>query len=653
MGVTVTDEQDRERVSMRDLEEIARSANIPTLLMVIYQVTGDPRWLQPPYQPTRSRGLSDHDTGGLPENIQSEIRHAAAKAFYGLQQGKPPAIPLPSPEQTAVMLGVCVGEDVDVSYGPMFAQEFRRRVGMVERGRPGRASVPPGFRALIIGAGVSGIIAAQRLQLMGVPYLIVDKHNAPGGNWLDNPYPGAGVDTPSHLYSFSFAPNDWGRHFELRPELQDYFSRVHEMVGARPHTRFGTEVVRAEYDECSAGWKVELRGPDGKHESLSFNVIISAVGILNRPKVPLVPGLESFVGPSFHSSYWPASLDVTGKRVAVIGSGASAMQIVPAIAGLVQQLTIFQRTPPWVAPFEKFQQPIDGNARYLLRTFPLYRAWYFLKLYWQFGDKVLDALRKDPDWPHPDRSVNARNDGHREFFTQYIKDELGDRADLFEKVLPSYPPYGKRILLDNGWYRALRRPNVTLVDDSVAAVMPTGVVTHFGASYDADILVWATGFEASRFVSSLEIVGRSGATLRKAWHDDDARAYLGVSVPDFPNLFLLGGPNSYPGSGSFMYFMEVQMKYIARLVGGMIADGLPAIEVRQQVFDDYNDLVDRTSETTVWTHPGTNTFFRNAHGRLVFVSPFRNVEFWTRAESSGLEDYEVLQPTEAEIAESA
>ncbi len=385
-------------------------------------------------------------------------------------------------------------------------------------------------------------------------------------------------------------------------------------------------------------------------------MIISAVGVLNRPKLPRLPGMDSFPGPSFHSSYWPSGLDVTGKRVAVIGSGASAMQIVPAIADQVAQLTVFQRTPPWVAPFEKFHQPIDPNARYLLRTYPLYRAWYFLKLYWQFGDKVLDSLRKDPKWPFPERAVNAQNDAHREYFTQYIRDELGGRADLFGKVIPSYPPYGKRMLLDNGWYRALCRPNVTLVDEAVDAVTPTGVVTRSGTPYDADILVWATGFEASRFVSTLDIVGRDGVTLREAWDDDDPRAYLGCTVPGFPNLFLLGGPNSFPGSGSFMYFMEVQMRYIARLINGMFESQIPAIDVRRQVFEEYNELVDRTSQTTVWTHPGTNTFFRNARGRLVFVSPFRNVEYWTRAQQSGLEDYEILGPgsvDESEEAESA
>jgi 4-hydroxyacetophenone monooxygenase len=663
-GVSVANESEDKRVSVRDLEQITRSANIPTLLMVIYQVTGDPRWLRPPYRPTRSKGLSDHDTGGLPENIQQEIRLAAAGAFHDLQEGKRPAIPWPSPRQTSAMLGVCVGEEVDDSYGVMFSEEFRRRIGAIERVGPGHGEVPRGFRVLIVGAGVSGIIAAQRLALMGVPYLIVDTHDAPGGNWLDNSYPGAGVDTPSHLYSFSFAPDDWTKHFELQPGLKAYLGRTFDLIGARPHTRFRTDVVRAQYDERCAAWQVELRGQDGTRETMTFNAIVSAVGILNRPKLPAIAGLESFPGPSFHSACWPSDLDLAGKRVAVIGSGASAMQIVPAIVDEVEQVTVFQRTPPWVAPFEKFEQRIDANARFLLRSFPLYRAWYWLKLYWQFGDKVLDALRKDPDWPYPDRAVNARNDGHREFFTQYIKDELGDRTDLFSKVLPAYPPFGKRILLDNGWYRALCRPNVTLVDEPVVAATPTGVVAGSGAAFDADVLVWATGFEASKFVSTLEIVGRHGATLREAWNDDDARAYLGVTVPGFPNLFLLGGPNSFPGSGSFMYFMEVQMRYVARLLGAMFVARAPAIDVRQQVFDDYNELLDRTSETTVWTHPGTTTYFRNSLGRLLFVSPFRNVEYWTRAESSSIEDYEIVpaavaeeseesEDAESEVAESA
>lgn len=649
MGVNMSDKGASKHLTVRELAAIIKSANVPTLLMVIYQVTGDERWLQPEYKPTRSRGLSDHDSGGLSEPVQDEIRRAAAEAFFRLQEGESPAIEFPSTEQTSKMLSVCVGEKVDASYGAMFSQEFRRRLNPDDDSQP--LAAPASFRVLIIGAGVSGIIAAQRLKRMGVDYLMVDKHAEPGGNWLDNPYPGAGVDTPSHLYSFSFAPYDWQKHFELRCELQNYFRHTFELIGARSHSCFNTEVTRAVYEETTASWVVQLRDSGGSVKTEHFQAVVSAVGSLNRPKLPSVDGLERFAGLSFHSSDWPQDLDVTGKRVALIGSGASAMQIAPAIADQVDRLTIFQRTPPWVAPFEKFELDIDPDARYLLHNFPIYRTWYWLKLYWQLGDKVLDSLRKDPAWPHPERAINARNDGHRKFFTEYIRDELQGRPDLLDKVIPSYPPYGKRMLLDNGWYRALARSNVTLVPEAVDAATPRGVATSSGAEYEADILVWATGFEASRFVSSLDIIGRDGVSLREAWDEDNPRAYLGVTIPRFPNLFLLGGPNSFPGSGSFMYFMEVQMRYISRLLQSMFVAGIPAIDVRQDSFDQYCDLVDQTAETTVWTHPGTNTFFRNARGRLVFVSPFRNVEYWTRAEESGLADYHLLgAEAESEVA---
>ena len=628
-------------LSLAELRELADSANLPTLLMLIYQVTGDSRWLEPPYCPTRSRGLSDHDTGGFSEQIQDEIRLAGAHALFDLQSGKEPAIPMPNAEQTSRMLGVCVGESVDPSYGVMFSEEFERRMGIQEDVNIAE-SLPPGFHVLVIGAGVSGIIAAQRLGQMGIPYTVVDEHDDAGGNWRDNPYPGAGVDTPSHLYSFSFAPHDWTKHFELRPELEEYLEGTFERVGGPANTRFNTKVVSARFDPDAMVWRVEVQDRQGNRDQITANAVISAVGVLNRPSLPNIDGRDRFTGPSFHSSHWPEDLDIDGKSVAVIGSGASAMQIVPAIADRVGKLTVFQRTPPWVAPFEKFELPIDYGARYLLNHFPMYRSWYFLKLYWQFGDKVLDSLRKDPSWPHPERSVNAQNDGHRRFFTEYIEEQLDSRTDLLDKVVPTYPPYGKRILLDNGWYAALVRDNVTLVTEAVCEVLDQGVRSSSGEAYDADILVWATGFQASRFVSSLDITGLHGQTLRDVWDDDDARAYLGVTVPDFPNLFLLGGPNSFPGSGSFMYFMEVQMRYIGRILASMIDANVAAVNTRQEVYERYGDLVDATSQTTVWTHPGTNTFFRNARGRLVFVSPFRNVEYWKQAASSGLDDYELL-----------
>jgi 4-hydroxyacetophenone monooxygenase len=292
-----------------------------------------------------------------------------------------------------------------------------------------------------------------------------------------------------------------------------------------------------------------------------------------------------------------------------------------------------------VAPFEKFQKPIPEALRDLLQSFPLYHSWYWLRLFWQFGDKVIEALRVDPDWPHPERSVNARNDAHREYFTRYITDQLADREDLIPKVLPTYPPFGKRILLDNGWYSALRRDNVELVAQSVVEVRENGVVDASGVLHEADVLVWATGFDAARFVSSLEVQGVDEARLREVWDDDDPRAYLGLSVPGFPNFFMLGGPNSFPGSGSFMFFMEVQMRYIRALMTQMFRRGIKALDATEEANRVYNELVDSTHERTVWTHRGMSTYYRNSRGRVVFVMPFLNVEYWDMTKRPDLENY--------------
>jgi 4-hydroxyacetophenone monooxygenase len=630
-----------ERLSEAEIRAAVQAATTSVLLMVIFQVSGEEKWLEAPYVPPRAKGLTDRDGADeLAPEVRAEILEAGAAAVLFLQQGGAPRIEVPDPVLAARMMTVCVGEPVDPKYGPMLSVELRRRI-MPETPelQPPVVAAPEGFKAVVIGAGVSGIVAAYELEQMGVDYVLLEKQSDPGGTWWQNQYPGAGVDTPSHLYSFFFAKNDWGRHFELREELQRYFARVVEEVGGAGRLRYGCEVQSARYDGESKDWRLRVRNADGSEEEMRTSVVLTAVGILNRPKLPEVEGLGSFEGPEFHSADWPDDVDVRGKRVAVVGTGASSMQICPAIAGEVAKLTIFQRTPQWVAPFENFMEEIPPPLRDLLRTCPLYHGWYWLRLFWQFGDRVIEALRVDPEWEHPERSVNARNDAHRKFFTRYIEACLDGRPDLIEKAVPSYPPFGKRILLDNGWYETLKQPNVELVTESVAAETPTGLLTAGGEEYEADVIVWASGFEAARFVSSLEIVGVDGRGLREVWDDDDPRAYLGVSVPGFPNLFMLGGPNSFPGSGSFMFFMEVQMRYIRRLLSEMFSRGIAAMDAGAEANDRYNALVDELHASMIWTHKGMNPYQRNERGRVVFLTPFLNIEYWEMMAEPKLEDF--------------
>jgi 4-hydroxyacetophenone monooxygenase len=615
-------------------------ANIPTLLMVLVQLTGELRWLEEPYRPQRARGMGDNDTGALPEAVQAEIRQAALEAILAWRAGRPVAVPEPTSDLRLKMLSCAMSEKVPVEYDRIIAAELL----LEERDVIEKLPVPDGFEVLIIGAGVSGLCAAIKLQQAGIPFKILEKSATVGGIWRDNRYPGAGVDTPNHLYSYSFAPYDWSMYFALRDELHAYLEHVTQEFNLRPHIRFNTEVTSLTYDTKTQSWSVAVKDGEGADETITANIVISAVGIFNPIKLPNIKGLERFAGPCFHTAEWPADLDLTGKRVAMIGNGASAMQTGPEIQNIVKSLTIFQKSAHWVAPNEQFRKPIPEPLRFLLREVPLYRTWYRLRIGWTYGDRIHSALQKDPTWPYADRSLNKINDSHRAYFTQYIKSEIGDRNDLIEKVVPNYPPFGKRMLMDNGWYRMLKNEKVTLVSDPITEIGPDRIVTKDGKEHEADVLVIATGFDVLRFLTAFEARGRSGRSLREIWNDDDARAYLGLSIPDFPNFFCLYGPNLQPGhGGSFMFLAEMQVRYIMDVLKKMLAQGLGAVECRQDVHDAYNENIDRAHENMIWTHPGMETYYRNARGRVVVNSPHRNDTFYEMTRTANLDDF-VVEP---------
>ncbi|HEY0487341.1 MAG TPA: NAD(P)-binding domain-containing protein [Mycobacteriales bacterium] len=633
------DEAAAARTALRDA---LAEANIPTLLMVLVQLTGDERWLAEPYRPQRTKGMSDNDTGGLPAEVQEQIRAAAFDAVTRWRAGEGHPMGLPPVDLFVEMMSACVGEPVPAEYAPMMAEEM----GFRSRDTPWDTAPDPAelerFHVLVIGAGVSGLCAAIRLEQAGIPYTVIEKNDAIGGTWLDNRYPGCGVDTPSHLYSYSFAPQQWPHYYSKRGHLHSYLERCATEFGVRDRIQLGTEVVSAHYDEPHKTWTVTVRGADGQQRRLVANVVISAVGQLNRPSVPDLPGLETFEGPAFHSARWPSDLDVAGKRVAVVGTGATAMQLVPAIVDDVAALTVFQRSPQWAAPSENYRRTVTEDIEYLMEEVPFYASWYRFRLAWSFNDKVHASLQVDPDWPHQDRSVNAVNDGHRRFFTQYMLGRLGDRTDLIPKVIPDYPPFGKRMLIDNGWIDAVTRDHVDLVTDAVTEIRPHGVVTAAGEEYEADVLVFATGFESRRMLAPMDIRGRSGRSLREIWGDDDAHAYLGLTIPDFPNFFCLYGPNTNLGhGGSLIFLTECGVRYIMELVQTMIANGLSSLECRQDVHDEYNVRVDEAHDRMIWTHRGMDTWYRNAKGRVVTNSPWRVVDYWQMTREPRLEDFHV------------
>lgn len=623
------------------LRSAVADANLPTLLMVLFQLTGDRRWLQDPYRPTRIKGMSEHDLGGFPEEVQEQIREAAVEAVLDWYRGRPCAVPAPRGELLVEMMSTSVGERVPAEYEPMMAEEMGFAVTSPRRPDVDD-DVARDFSVIVIGAGVSGLAAARALAQAGISHVVLEKNHEVGGTWSQNRYPGCGVDTPSYLYSFSFHPRQWSTHFGKRDEVLGYLQEVAHEHGVTKAIRFGMEVVSAHYVDRERRWKVLAHDDQGVEHELVANAVITAVGQLNRPKMPDIPGMDRFGGRLFHSARWPDDLDLRDRRVAVIGTGASAMQIVPAVVDEVAHLKVVQRSPQWATPNENYFRQVGNDTHWLMTHVPHYHGWYRFRLAWIFSDKVHPSLQIDPSWPHPDRSVNAINDGHRAMFTRYIQGQLDGRADLLEKALPNYPPFGKRMLLDNGWFAALRRENVEMVTERIAEITESGFRTSDGLEHNVDVIALATGFEAQRLLHPLDVRGRSGESIRRVWGDEDARAYLGMTVPDFPNLFVLYGPNTNLGhGGSYIWIAECQVRYVVDLLCKMIERSIAAVECRPAVHDEYNKKVDQKHDAMIWTHSGMETWYRNSKGRVVTNMPWRVVDYFRMTRRADLSDFTI------------
>lgn len=637
-------------LSSSGIEEAVDNANVPTLIAMLVQLTGSREWLAERYRPERSRGLTEDDGGGLPSEVQREIRTAAVTAIREWLDGKPVALPRLSADEALDILRFTVGEAVPEEYAEYIQAEVTAMAPPEnDKGSDETGSSLAGLTVGVIGAGVSGIAAAISLMSRGADVVLFERDRKIGGTWQKNRYPGCGVDTASHLYQFSYEPGDWSFYYAPQTHLEQYLAQVAELHGVTSLIRFGTEILAAEYDEDQVHWTLTAKTDDGAVTQLRFDAVISAVGAFGTKSVPNITGLDAFAGPTYHTAEWPADADLAGKRVAVIGTGASAMQLVPAVVDSVESLTIFQRSPQWAAPFEAFRKPINESLRSLLRSVPIFRAWYRARLGWIMNDKIHASLQVDPTWDDEGRSINKINAGHRRFFTRYIENELGGDPELLEKALPPYPPFGKRMLLDNGWFRTLTRDDVRLVDDSIERVVPDGIVTAEGEHIEFDVLVLATGFDVVHYLSSVDVRGAAGAVLKEVWNGDDTRAYLGLTVPGFPNLFCLYGPNAAPGhGGSYISTVECQLDYIVDLLEKTRAAGGAAVDVRPEVYTDYTQRVDDAHAEMVWSQPGVTTYYRNSRGRVVYANPWRIVDYWHMTRSAELGDYEIRRRGETQ-----
>jgi len=452
----------------------------------------------------------------------------------------------------------------------------------------------------IIGAGPGGICAGIELLRAGYRDIVVwERAPRVGGTWHHNTYPGCACDLPSHLYSFSFERKlDWVRPYATQPEIQSYLEHCVEAHGLAPCLRLGTGVRSARWDDAAAVWRVDT--DDGA--TATVDVVVSAIGMFNDLHWPEIPGFDGFAGTTFHSARWDHTHDLTGERVAVIGSAASAVQFVPEIAKVVGQLYVFQRSPEWVAP--KDDIPFTAEQLERFRT-----------------DPAAAAEERDKIWTWVDMAQTFANPEARELARQRCLTNLAavEDPELRRRLTPDFPYGCKRPLISNEWYPTFNRPNVELVTDPIAEVTPDAVVTVDGRERPVDTIIAATGFDTTRFLSAIPVTGRGGRRIEDAWADG-ARAYLGVTVSGFPNLFMLYGPNT--NNGSIIWQIECQVAYLLRQLHRMDDEQLAWIDVRQDVMDDYNARLQRDlTAVEVWAAAACHNYYRNAAGRIVTQWP--------------------------------
>ena len=588
--------------------------SVPTLLLSLVHITGDPRFIRD-YQ---QAGLFLNEVQGfMSEEDKARARAEALPIIAAYRDaGCPVPDPLP-PDLVREMLDWAACEHVGEDNLPLVLEELDLE-GTDPR-RPATLENPGNFHVIVIGAGESGVLAGVRLKQAGIDFTILEKNAGPGGTWWENSYPGARVDVANHFYCYSFEPsNHWDHFFAEQPELRRYFADVVDRHDLGPHIRFNTEVLALRWD--GDVWTVDTA--DG---TFTANAVITAVGQLNRPNIPDLPGAETFAGPAFHSAAWDHSVDVTGKRVALIGAGASGFQIAPAIADKVEHLTVFQRTAQWMFPNPMYHEPVADGVRWAMEHLPYYGRWYRFLLLWPGADKGLDAAIVDPDYADQTNAVSEINAIARIMFTDWITTQVGDDPDLLAKVLPDYPATGKRTLQDNGsWLNTLKRDNVELVRTPITRITPTGVVTSDGTEYPADIIVYATGFRATEVLFPLTVTGRDGADLHEVW-GTRPYAYRSIMVPGFPNFFMTYGPGAHLAhGGSLILNSELQMRYINHCLERLITKNLRAVEPRPEPTAEWHRRSQEEIRKTVWAHPSIeHSYFKNADGEIHTVSPWR------------------------------
>jgi 4-hydroxyacetophenone monooxygenase len=617
-------------------------ANLNVLRIALLQVTGDESLARMQVDKVPMRG------GAFFAYVLNERHHQELKdkAVSFLQNHVGAVPPPPSDTEARRLMELLTGDalsDREFRFGleEVAFADFPREATWTTVEPP---ATRQDFHIVIVGAGASGIAAAIQFERLGVPYRIIERQSDIGGTWQLNHYPDARVDTNSYLYQFKFVKNHpWSEFFASQGEVKHYLKKVATEFGVIDKIEFGVELTTATYDEGSSTWDLELTAQDGRTSDLRANVVISAAGLFSTPKFPEIDGIGDFAGRILHTTDWDDSYDYAGKRIALIGNGSTGTQLMPKLAESADRLTVFQRTAQWVSKMEGYREKIPAGVQWLFDNMPYYWNWFCYSSQMTTSG-MQGAQEYDPEWQQAGGAISRRNDGLRAALTEYIESKVGRDPQLMAKCLPDYAPLARRLVVDNGWYDALLRDNVDLVTDGIARITPTGIVSNAGQEVEVDAIALAAGFEVARYMWPVKYVGRAGVTLEDLWDKDGARAYLGMTIPGFPNLFVFYGPNAQPRAGGFLSWIEIWSRYVARSVVMMIEGGFGSMEVRRDVHDDYNERMDVAMKDLIWEREGpktTTNYYVNEHGRQGVQMPWLLADYHEWVIAPDPEDFDL------------
>ena len=624
-----------DKPSVDFLKQALSEASINALRVALYHETDDPDLSEMPVIQRGSRG------GALMSYAVDKSYHdiIRGKALNYLQSGHSPK-QAPDKIRTAQLIETFTGttpskSELDFGYEELGFEAFPR----LARWKDKSPKNIDDYNVAIIGSGFSGLAAAVQLEQLGIPYQIFERHPDIGGTWFVNDYPEARVDVSTFLYQFKFEKNyPWESYYAGQAELKRYINHIVDKYDIRSKISLSHSLEKASWDDKTSRWNLNFQTADGQSISAQSRFVISATGLFRTPKLPDIPGIETYTGKMFHTTNWDHNWDYSGKKMAVIGTGSTGSQLVPALANSAATLTVYQRTANWVTPVKGYKSSVSKEKRWLLDNMPGYASWYnFASYIAEIPAQNLQVV--DSEWTAKGGRVNAKNAELAQSLKAYIRYKIGDDDELFEKLVPKHPPLARRLVIDNGWYDALVKETVELVSGSIGQITKTGIIGSDGIHRECDGIVLGAGFEVSEFLYPVEYIGRDGVTLETLWKKDGGRAYKGMTLPHFPNFFMFYGPNAQARAGSFHSWVEILSRYIASLIVETIEQEAASVEVKNDAYLSYNKDMDAALESILWQSEGMGGYYLNKHGRSHINMPWSLHEFFQMVKTADVSAY--------------